>query len=167
VVLVARTKTEAAESKVATAGGLAGIGASIGAVGGPVGAAIGGGIGAITGLIIGDQTTVFPMDMVAIPAFQAYLLERQPEFMIYIKEGEVLTQVKSTDAEEAEEIVLEGQVGRSPLKATRPRKTAYQIRYKRAFNQIKSRFKKKNGDWKKGGFKAAVKAAHKIAGGKK
>ena len=78
-----RSKTEAAESKVKAAVALGGLGAKIA---GPVG----GGIGAITGLIIGDDKTVFPIDMVAIPAFQASMIEGTPSFMIYIKAGETL-----------------------------------------------------------------------------
>lgn len=159
---MARSKTEAAKSKVASASTLAGLGASIGAVGGPVGASIGGGLGAITGLIIGDETTVFPMDMIAIPAYQAYLLSQAPAFTIYIKEGEVLTQVMQTDAEEAQEIL------EAPTEKKKPRrKTPRERRYAAAFKKIQSKYKKKDGTWKKGGFSACVKAAHKIAGGKK
>jgi hypothetical protein len=47
------------------------------------------------------------------------------------------------------------------------RKTGYQKRYKKAFNQIAPKYKLKNGKWKKDGFRAAVKAAHKAAGGEK
>lgn len=160
---MARGRTERAKSKAETAGALAGLGAGIGAVGGPVGAAIGGGIGAITGLIIGDDTTVFPMDMIAIPAYQAYLLSATPAFTIYIKEGEVLTQVMATDAEVAEEIIDNG----TPSKPKKKKATAYQRKYKAAFAKVKGKYKKKDGTWKKGGFKAAVRAAHKIAGGGK
>lgn len=159
---MARSKTEAAKSKVASASTLAGIGASIGAVGGPVGASIGGGLGAITGLIIGDQETIFPIDMIAIPAYQSYLLTREPAFAIYIKEGEVLTQVVQTDAQEAE-AVIEAE----PTPKQRKKITPYQRKYRTAFNKVKGQYKKKDGTWKKGGFRAAVKAAHKIAGGKK
>lgn len=161
-----RSKTEAAKSKVTSASTLAGLGASIGAVGGPVGASIGGGLGAITGLIIGDETTVFPMDMIAIPAYQAYLLSSAPAFTIYIKEGEVLTQVMQTDAEEAEQIIDAG-AATSTGYAKRRRATAYQRKYKAAFKKVKGKYKKKDGTWKKGGFKAAVKAAHKLAKGGK
>jgi len=80
---LARGKTEAAASKLKTATGLAALGGSIG---GPIGA----GAGAITGLLIGDDTTVFPIDMVAIPAYQAYLIDRTPAFTVYIKAGETL-----------------------------------------------------------------------------
>ena len=41
--------------------------------------------------------------------------------------------------------------------------SAYQKRYKANFKKIASRFKLKNGRWKKGGFKAAVKLAHKMS----
>ena len=41
------------------------------------------------------------------------------------------------------------------------RNTAYQRKYKKAFKQASKRYKLKSGKWKKGGFKAAVKAAHK------
>jgi len=87
---LARSKTEAAESKLKTATGLAGLGGGIGSVFGPVGGAIGAGLGGITGLIIGDDTTVFPIDMVAIPAYQAYLLQGNPALTVYIKAGETL-----------------------------------------------------------------------------
>ena len=47
--------------------------------------------------------------------------------------------------------------------------SAYQRRYKAAFKKLQSKYKLKSGKWKKGGFKAAVKAAHAQAkkGGKK
>ena len=49
------------------------------------------------------------------------------------------------------------------------RATAYQRRYKAAFKKVSSRYKLKSGKWKKGGFKSAVREAHRIAkrGGKK
>ena len=79
------------------------VGARIGGYGGPVGVALGATLGGISGFILGDETLVFPVDMVAIPAYQAYMLSGTPAFQIYIKEGEVLTQVQQTDAQEAEE----------------------------------------------------------------
>lgn len=45
-----------------------------------------------------------------------------------------------------------------------PKKTrkasAYSMKYSKAFKSVASKHKKKNGSWKKGGYKAAVKAAH-------
>ena len=43
------------------------------------------------------------------------------------------------------------------------RNTAYTRRYKKAFKKLAPKYKLKSGKWKKGGFKAAVKAAHKEA----
>ncbi len=43
------------------------------------------------------------------------------------------------------------------------RSTAYQRRYKSNFKKIANRYKLKSGKWKKGGFKAAVKLAHKMS----
>mgnify|MGYP003138750932 CR=1 FL=1 len=148
------SKTQRVADKILMASELATVGSALGPVG-----TIG---GALTGLLIGDETTVFPIDMIAIPAYQAHLLKEQPSFTIYIKEGEVLTQVMPTDAQEAEEVL---DMPDAPTK--RKKTTAYQRKYKAAFKKVKSKHKKKNGEWKKGGFKAAVKAAHKIAGGKK
>ena len=43
------------------------------------------------------------------------------------------------------------------------RATAYQRRYKSNFKKIANRYKLKSGKWRKGGFKAAVKLAHKMS----
>jgi len=52
----------------------------------------------------------------------------------------------------------------SDVSMPKKRKTsAYQRRYKTNFKKIASKFKLKNGRWKKGGFKAAVKLAHKMS----
>tara|TARA_R100000951_G_C2642116_1_gene181300 strand:- start:228 stop:533 length:306 start_codon:yes stop_codon:yes gene_type:complete len=49
-------------------------------------------------------------------------------------------------------------------KAPKGRKrSAYARKYKAAFKRVAKNYKKKNGEWKKGGFKKAVKAAHKEA----
>ena len=85
-----RSKTETAESKVTSASALAGLGGAIGSVFSPAGGAIGAGVGGVTGLIIGDNTTVFPIDMIAIPAYQAHLMQGNPQFTVYIKAGETL-----------------------------------------------------------------------------
>ena len=47
------------------------------------------------------------------------------------------------------------------------RRTAYSRKYKAAFKRVAPKYKLKSGKWKAGGFKRAVKEAHKIAGGKK
>jgi hypothetical protein len=46
----------------------------------------------------------------------------------------------------------------------RPRKaSAYSKRYGAAFKRLQKRYKTKGGAWRKGGFKACQKAAHKAA----
>lgn len=69
-------------------------GAAIGSLMGPSGAVIGGSIGGITGLIVGDNTTVFPVDMIAVPAFEYASIRSNihanASFMVYIKAGETL-----------------------------------------------------------------------------
>lgn len=52
-----------------------------------------------------------------------------------------------------------------PVVATKAKRkvSAYNRRYKKAFKKIAPRYKLKSGKWKAGGFKRAVKAAHKEA----
>lgn len=53
-------------------------------------------------------------------------------------------------------------------KAPRSRKaSAYSKAYKAAFKRVAPKYKLKSGKWKAGGFKRAVKEAHKLAGRKK
>lgn len=57
-----------------------------GAIGGPPGA-IGGGI---AGWFLGDKQTVFPIDMICIPAYEAYMIQGTPAFTVYARAGETL-----------------------------------------------------------------------------
>lgn len=157
---MARSKTEAATSKVESAVALGGLGASLGTAVAPgIGTAIGGSIGATTGLIIGDGQTIFPLDMVAIPAYQAYMINGAPSLQVYIRAGETLMPTGG-NVEDVQQVVESMAVQETP----KPRKktTAYQRKYKKAFAKVKPKHMKKDGTWKKGGFKAAVKAAHRM-----
>lgn len=156
---MARSKTEAAASKVEAAVTLGGLGASLG---GPLGGALGAGIG----LYIGDGETVFPLDMVAIPAYQAYMINGSPSLQVYIRAGETLmpTGGNVRDVEEAMQgdVFNESPQARTANTISQKRKiTAYQRKYKKAFAKVAPKHKKKDGTWKKDGFKAAVKAAHR------
>ena len=54
----------------------------------------------------------------------------------------------------------------SPAAAEKPkrkRSTAYQRRYKANFRRIAKRYKLKSGKWKKGGFRSAVREAHRLS----
>lgn len=57
----------------------------------------------------------------------------------------------------------------APEVATKAKRrvSAYNRRYKAAFKKIAPRYKLKSGKWKAGGFRRAVKEAHKLAGRKK
>jgi len=151
-----RSKTEAAKSKVESAVALGGLGAGLG---GPLGGALGAGIG----LIIGDGETVFPLDMVAIPAYQAYMIQGSPSLQVYIRAGETLMPTGGNVRDVQEAIQGESmQVNAPSSPPTRKKTTAYQRKYKKAFASVKRKHMKANGTWKKGGFKAAVKAAHRM-----
>ena len=118
---------------------------------------------------LADDVITVPIDMVCIPAYQAYLIDGQPALTIYIRAGETIVptggNVDDVEQGMAEAASLESIPGRVP--DSRKRKvTAYQKKYKAAFKSIAPKYKMKNGKWKKGGFRSAVKAAHKKAGGK-
>ncbi len=57
----------------------------------------------------------------------------------------------------------------APVIATKAKRkvSSYNRKYKAAFKKVAPRYKLKSGKWKAGGFKRAVKEAHRIAGGKK
>lgn len=141
------------------------IGGKIGSIVPLGGTAVGTTLGAISGFILGDRETVFPIDMIAIPAYQAYLLSGTPAFQIYIKEGEVLTQVMPTDAQEALEVAsAEGTMSNSTPKKPR-KKSKYHAAYGKAFKQLAPKYKLKSGKWAKDGFKRCAAAARKQAKG--
>lgn len=59
-----------------------------------------------------------------------------------------------------------GSSGKSPSKRTskpKRRASAYSKRYGAAFKRLQKKYKTKSGAWRKGGFKACQKAAHKAA----
>ncbi|MHA1882507.1 MAG: hypothetical protein ACTSUO_05625 [Candidatus Thorarchaeota archaeon] len=120
---------------------------------------------------LADEKIVLPLDMVCIPAYQAYMIQGSPSMQIYVRAGETIipTGGNVRDVEEALGEVMPAMTSHSDsMPQPKKRKvTAYQREYKKAFKSIAPKHKLKNGKWKKGGFKAAVKAAHKKAGGKK
>ena len=113
---------------------------------------------------LADEVTVVPYDMIAIPAHEYFRLSSNPTFQIYIRGGETIMPTGG-NVEDVQEAVETMAVEDTPVR--KKRKTAYQRAYQKAFKQIAPKYKLKNGKWKKGGFKAAVKAAHAKAGGKK
>lgn len=148
-----RTKVEAAKAKFEAAKVLSEVGSS---VAGPIGGTLGG----AAGLILGDEKTVFPVDVVCIPAFQAYLIQGQPSMMYYFRAGETVLPTGG-NVEDVQQVVdavaMEPSID-APKK--KRRKTKYQRAYGKHFDRLASTYKLKNGKWKKGGFKKCVSAAH-------
>ena len=120
---------------------------------------------------LADDRIVLPLDMICIPAYQAYMIEGTPSMTIYVRAGETIipTGGNVRDVEEAmQNTELVGMnEGSVQTIARKQRVSVYQRKYKKAFKEVAPKYKLKNGKWKKGGFKAAVKAAHKKAGGRK
>lgn len=108
---------------------------------------------------LADEVTIVPYDMVAIPAHEYFRLNSDPTFQIYIRGGETIMPTGG-NVQDVQEVVEAVAVEDTP----KPRKktTAYQRKYKKAFAKVKPKHMNKNGTWKKGGFKAAVKAAHRM-----
>ena len=122
---------------------------------------------------LADERIVLPLDMVCIPAYQAYMIQGSPSMQIYVRAGETIIPTGGNVRDVQE--VLEGVDGEleravSNINTNLDNKkavSAYQKRYKKAFNAISSKYKKKDGTWKKDGFKKAVKEAHRMAKGNK
>ena len=70
--------------------------------------------------------------------------------------------VAKTLAERACQPLVKRSAGKAK-KTVKRKASAYSKKYGRAFKKVASKYKKKSGAWKAGGFKAAQKAAHKMA----
>lgn len=120
--------------------------------------------GVIVGLIIGDEETVFPIDMVAIPAFQMHMLQGTPSMQVYIKAGETLVPTGGNVADMSENMSVEA-VSQTPGTKKKVKLSKWNryvknkknhIRYKSGKNKGKLDLKKMakiGGFGKKGGKK--------------
>ncbi len=96
--------------------------------------------GVMVGLIIGDEETVFPIDMIAVPAFEYAALRANPSmpnpsYMVYIKAGETLVPTGGNVKDMTENMDVSA-VSKAP--ATKKRKTSKWNRYvKNKKNHIK------------------------------
>lgn len=115
--------------------------------------------------LLADDVLTIPMPMIAIPAHESYLLSGSPSMQIYIRAGETIVPTGG-DVQDFAEGVLEGEAIESNMSTgvskPKKKKTARQRAYSKNFKKIASRYKNKNGKWKKDGFKRCVKEAHRM-----
>jgi len=108
------------------------------AVGGPVGA-VGGGL---AGWFLADQNTVLPVDMIAIPAYQASMIQGNPAFQIYMRAGESIVPTGG-NVRDVQEAVLNQSMDMKPTTVKRrkagaglPKKYA-KMGFKKGWQQYK------------------------------
>jgi len=97
-------------------------------------------------------------------ARRKYTAEDVIEFIAYIKGGDAgrgSSFGPSTGLLEA--LREDRQKNVDKMNRSRPKRRASksQLRYGRAFKRLSPKYKKKNGSWKKDGFKRCVRAAHR------
>lgn len=102
--------------------------------------------GVVVGLIIGDEEYQFPIDMVAIPAFQMHMLQGTPSMQVYIKAGETLVPTGGNVADMKQNMDIE------PTPATeKPKKRKKQSAWNKYTAKAKNKIYTKAGklDFKK------------------
>lgn len=104
--VVAEKAVDILDSKALSAAEGALIGGAAGSVLGPPGTIGGAVVGGGLGWILADKNTIFPVDMVCIPAYQSYMIQGQPAFTVYARAGETIvpTGGNVTDVQEAVEM---------------------------------------------------------------
>ena len=83
-----------------------------------------------------------------------------PEVRLSVEE---YLQLLQDAAEGGKEIVRGAKKVRSSTRRATRKASAYSKRYGAAFKRLQKKYKTKGGAWRKGGFKACQKAAHKAA----
>lgn len=127
------------------------------AVGGPIGA-VGGGL---AGWFLADDSTVLPVDMIAIPAYQASMIQGSPAFQIYMRAGETIMPTGG-NVRDVQEVVRSETMAmeKKPVK-----KTAWHRYIKQKKNQIRFKSGKMKGRLNLKSMARAYKKSKK--GGKK
>ncbi len=150
---VAEKAIDVLDSKALSAAEGAFIGGAAGSALGPLGTAGGAIGGGAIGWFLADGTTVFPVDMVCIPAYQAYLIQGQPAFTIYARAGETIVPTGG-NVQDVQEVVEPMAVA-----VTKPKKLSKWNRYvKNKKNHIRHKSGPNKGKLnlkamaKKGGF---------------
>lgn len=126
------------------------------AVAGPIGA-VGGGL---AGWFLADDNTVLPVDMIAIPAYQASMIQGNPAFQIYMRAGETIMPTGG-NVRDVQEVLSPAAMGTQKKKKT----TAWQRYIKKKSNHIKFKSGKMKGRLNLKAMSKAYKKSKK--GGKK
>lgn len=113
-------------------------GALVGSAVGGVPGAIGGGL---AGWFLADSSTVLPVDMIAIPAYQASMIQGSPAFQIYMRAGETIMPTGG-NVKDVQEAVMSESV---TMKPKRVKKTAWHRYMKQKKNQIRFKSGKMKG----------------------
>lgn len=150
---VAEKAIDVLDSKALSAAEGAFIGGAAGSALGPLGTAGGALGGGAIGWFLADNNTVFPVDMVCIPAYQAYLIQGQPAFTIYARAGETIVPTGGNvqDVQEAVQMPAAAEPKRRSLSKWNRyvKQKKNHIRYKSGPNKGKLNLKAMA---KKGGF---------------
>ena len=109
-------------------------GALIGSAIGGVPGAIGGGV---AGWFLGDTNTVFPVDMVCIPAYQAFMIQGQPAFTIYARAGETIVPTGG-NVQDVQEVM-------TPMRSTAPAKPKKLSKWNKYVKNKKNHIRHKSG----------------------
>jgi len=105
---------------------------------GPVGA-LGGGL---AGWILADEKTVLPVDMVAIPAYQAYMIQGDPAFTVYMRAGETVVPTGG-NVKDVNEAIMS-----NPVKPATPSKKRAKSGWHNYIAKPKNQIKHKSGPMK-------------------
>jgi len=150
---VAEKAIDILDSKALSAAEGAFIGGAAGSALGPLGTAGGALGGGAIGWFLADNNTVFPVDMVCIPAYQAYLIQGQPAFTIYARAGETIVPTGGNVQDVQEVVEPQARISKRPVKLSKwnryVKNKKNHIRYKSGANKGKLNLKAMA---KKGGF---------------
>ena len=125
-------------------------------IAGKAGAVVGAGLG----LIVGDETTVLPLDMIAIPAYQAYMIQGTPVMQVYIKAGETILPTGGNVAD-----VKQGEAEVKEIITKPKRKRKKRTKWHRFVKSFEYRNRRKNetqNEYLSAKMKAASKAYKKV-----
>ncbi|GAG75202.1 unnamed protein product [marine sediment metagenome] len=106
------------------------------AVAGPIGA-VGGGL---AGWFLADEGTVMPVDMICIPAYEAYMIQGTPAFTIYARAGETIVPTGGNVAD-VQQVMATNEI-------QKPKRTAKKTGWHRYIKQKKNQIKFKSGKMK-------------------